>query len=205
MPEVRTEYQCPLCGKDNPGQIIASSGSLVCSVNRSHSWNDTKSFMDNKPVKAFKATPQVFAAQTGHVKVEVLLPLGVKTALENRWAEKLNATVAGVLTMLAEGEVLVVPKTDLQRMKERLGKIPESSGELFGLVYALGEQANDAKQEAEAARKDVAAYEGLNKGSVVVNLGDSFANATEKASAAGQPLKLWMESQFKTALENNWL
>ena len=201
-----TEYGCPACPKENPGQINYSSGSITCSLNPAHRWNDSMEFAKLQPVKKFTVAPPKFAAQTNHVKMEAMVPLGVKQALETRWAGKLEATVGGVLTMLSEGECLIVPKSDLQRMKERLGKIPESSSELFGLIYALGEAANDAKSEAAAAQQDLAAYKGLSRTSVVINLGDQYSAAADKARSQEppEPIEIFLNRNLKNALSENW-
>lgn len=200
MPEVRTEYGCPLC----QAQIVASSGSLQCSKDPGHRWNDTAEFIKAGPKKLFTVAAATFAPQTSHVPVKVLIPMGVKQALESKLGDKMDATVAGVLAMMAEGEILMIPESDLQRYKERLGKRPESASELFGMVYALSLQAEDAKLEATNARQDIKAYEGLAPGRVVIDLGDQFQPTMEKARSAEEPLKVFVERNLRTALENNW-
>ena len=205
-----TEFSCPACEAANPtgtpGQISYVPGSITCSINPAHTWRDTKEFGDLKPQRRFTVAAAKMPPQVNHVKMTVMIPLGVKTILETQWGARLDETVAGVLTMMSEGNSLMVPKADLQRMKERLGKIPESSAELFGLIYALGLQKDEAAAEVETVRQDLAAYDGLNKGSVVVNLGDNFGSAQEKARSQEppEPLKVFIERVVRTALTENW-
>lgn len=201
-----TEFACPACPEDKPGQINYTAGSITCSLNPAHRWTDTSEFAKLKPVKKFSVAPTIFPAQVGQAKITVQVPGGVEKALTEKWGDKLQATISGVLTMMAEGEYLMIPKSDLQRMKERLGKIPESSGELFGMIYALGMALEDAKAEAQAANQDVAAYAGLNKGSIVINLGDDYSLAVEKARSQEppEPVKVFVEKSVRTGLANGW-
>jgi hypothetical protein len=202
-----TEYCCPLCPSNDPGQIHWGQGAITCQKNPAHVWRDVAEFAQLKPEKKFKVEQAKMPPQENHVKMTVMVPLGVKQKLETQWVGNLEETVAGVLTMMSEGESLMVPKSDLQRMKERLGKVPESSAELFGLIYALGLQKDEAVDEAAAVRQDLAAYEGMNKGSVVVNLGDNFGTAQEKARSQEppEPLKVFCERVLRTAISENWV
>lgn len=205
MPEIRTEYACPLCPADNPGQIVASSGSLECSINRSgHRWNDTKSFMDLKPVMGFKATPQTFPAQSGHVKYDVMISLGTKAKLETKYGGKTNSTVSGVLDMMAEGNILIIPESDVERIRRLINKRPESSAELFGIMFALDQQALDAKNAQESAEKELAAYEKSVPGKMVIDISSILDQVKEKAQSAELPLRTWIETNLKNAIENNW-
>jgi hypothetical protein len=201
-----TEFGCPLCPPESKGQIEVQGNVIVCGKDSSHRWNDTAEFKKSGAKICFTVAAPKFAPQTNHVPMNVMVPLGVKTTLETKWGPRLEATIAGVLAMMAEGEVLVIPRSDLQRMKERLGKIPESSGELFGMIYALGMSADDAKAEAENATKDLQAYRGMSPGRVVVDLGDQFGSATEKARGQEppEPVEVFITRNVKNALSENW-
>ena len=106
--------------------------------------------------------------------------------------------------MLADGEVMIVPESDLQRMKERFGKKPESAAELFGLMYSLFMDLETANLVAINAQKDVQAYEGRNPNSVLVDLGPLYGTVMEKARDQNETAKMWIERNLKTAVENNW-
>jgi len=203
MPKiVKTRYACPApgCG----AQIQAESGQLVWPANSNHRWNDIATFMGLNPqVKYEEAKPPV-VAQTNYVKVEVSVPPRVKQGLETRFGSTSSSTIAGVLGMLAEGEILIVPETDLQRMKEKLGKRPESSAELFGLIFNLSMELETANLIAANAQKDVQAYEGRNPNSVLIDLGALYGPVLEKARDQNETAKMWLERNLKTAVENNW-
>lgn len=206
MPDVRTEWGCPTCREAGvKGQIVAVGGArLVCSTNSNHFWTDSMEFMKLRPRMEFAAPAPIVSQQTGYTKVEVQIPINHAQTLSAKLGAQFNSTVAGILSMLAEGEVMIVPAGDLQRIKQLLGQTPQSSSELFGLIYALDLREKEAKADAEAAQKEVAAYEGLNKALVVVNLGDQRENAAEKAKSEGLPLKLYIERNLINALQNNW-
>jgi hypothetical protein len=201
MPIVKTRYACPTCS----AQVNAENRQLICSANRSHSWNDIATFMGLGPQVKYEETKPPIVSQPNHVKIEVTVPPNVKAGLEGKFGNISSSTVAGVLSMLAEGEVLIVPESDLQRMKERFGKRPESSAELFGMIYNLSMELETAKLIADEAKKDVAIYEGRNPGAVLINLGGLYGSVAEKARDQGETPKLWAERVIKHVVENNWL
>ena len=197
-----TEYACPLCPKDEPGQIFAGNGALSCQKNPGHSWNDVKAFRDLNPQMRFSVPQQQFPAQVNHVKYDVVIPLGVKTKLETKFGGRVSQTIAGVLEMMAEGDVLVVPESDVERIRKLTNQRPGSSGELFGILFALDQQATDAKNEAETVRKELAAYEGRSPGWVHLDLSNIYSDLQSRAD--GSPVKLWLEDKIKMAIENSW-
>lgn len=196
----KTKYGCPTCG----AQIIAGNHRLECSANSSHVWTDSAAFLGlNPPIKYEESKPPV-APQTNHVKMEVTVPPMVRQALEAKFGARADSTIAGVLGMLSEGEILIIPESDLQRMKERFGKLPASSGELFGLMYSLSMDLETEKLTAETARREVLAYEGRNPNSVLIDLGPLYGTVVEKAKDQGEPIKIWLERNLKNAVENGW-
>ena len=200
MAIVKLRYSCPSCG----AQMQAENRQLICSANRSHSWNDIATFQSLNPqVKYEEAKPPV-VVQANHVKVEVTVPPRVKQGLEAKFGSTSSSTIAGVLGMLSEGEVLIIPETDLQRIKEKLGKMPESSGELFGMIYNLSMELETANLIAEEAKKDVAIYEGRNPGAVVLNLGPLYGPVVEKARDQNETASMWLMRNLKTAIDNSW-
>ena len=134
MPVVKTRYACPSC----EAQINAENRQLICSANRSHSWNDIATFMGLNPKVKYEEAKPIVAPQTNHVKIELTLPPRIKQGLEAKFGSTcIQERSLRLLGFLAEGDVILIPAADLDRIKERLGKRPESSGELFGLIYNL--------------------------------------------------------------------
>jgi hypothetical protein len=170
-----------------------------------HSWNDTATFLGLNPQVKYEESKPPIMQQPNHVKVEVSVPARVKQGLEAKFGNTSDATIAGVLGMLSEGNVLIVPEADLQRMKDVLGKRPESSAEMFGLIYNLSMDLETAKLIADEAKKDVAIYEGRNPGAVLINLGMLYTAVAEKARDQGETVKMYAERIVRHVVENNWL
>jgi hypothetical protein len=207
MGDVATQYSCPTCREAGvKSQIVASGGNkLVCRSNPSgHLWTDVMEFKNLRPTMEFNVGPPVIATQTGHTTMQVSLPIAHKTILEAKMGATLNSTVAGILSMLAEGDVMIVPSGDIQRIKELINEKPKTSAELFGVIYAMHLRETEAKENERKALEEVKAYEGLNRKLVVVDLGDQRDNAEEKAKSESLPLKLYVEKNLRMALENNW-
>ena len=197
---VKLRWACPTCG----AQMTAFDRKLVCSANNNHMWNDLAVFQSLNLVAKYEEDKPPIVAQTNHVKWEVTVPPRVKQALEAKFGGTSESTIAGVLAMLSEGDILIVPESDLQRMKERFGKRPESSGELFGLMYSMSMDLETEKLTADTARKDVQAYEGRNPNSVLIDLGPIYGTVVEKARDQNEPVKVWVERNLKNAVENSW-
>lgn len=185
---------------------MANLGELICSVNGEHRWNDAQSFLNEKPKMKFAVALPKAAPQQGHVPIQLTIPPGLKAALEAKYGSKTDATMASILMQMVEGNVLVVGQTDLDRLGSHLGKIPESSGELYGMIYAKTEEVAEAKMIAEAAAADLKAYEGLSPGRIVIDLGDQHAEAVARARNMEPPLPLsvWAAKVLKDGIANNW-
>jgi hypothetical protein len=207
MPPIKLEYSCPSCEAQTGAisQMMASDRQLVCTVNPAHKWDDTQAFLQLKPKMTF-SNPKPITQQFNQVEVKLLIPPRVKDALDRRWGDKFNVTVAGVLEMVSEGDVLVVASADLDKLKmaEFLGSKPSSSPELCGMIFALRQEVTEAKNEVENARKDVAAYESHSPGRIVIDAAPFLEAAREKAKDENMPLKIWIEQKLKFALENSW-
>src|SRR5580698_7385104 len=108
MPVVKTRYACPSCG----GQIQAENRLLVCSANRAHSWNDQMTFLNLNPQVKYEESKPPVVVQPNHVKMEVTVPPSAKAKFEARFGDRGNATISGLIQMLSEGEVLIVPEAD---------------------------------------------------------------------------------------------
>ena len=206
MPSFRTGYSCPSCKRvtGDTNEIVAEGRILKCSKVEEHQWADMQDFLDLRPQIEFKMEQQKSVNQPNHTPITVNVPVRVKNSIQSRFGDKADATVAGVLSMMAEGEVLVVGETDLHRLATILKERPKNGSHLYGMVYALTEEIKEAKQLSEAAVKDLKAYEGMSVGRVVVNLEDQFANASDRARAENMPLAVWVSRCLKNGLENSW-
>lgn len=207
MPLQQSEYACPRCEKAGvESQIMANLGELICSVNGAHRWNDAQSFINEGPKMKFALAPPPALPQQGHVPIKLTVPPGLKEALEAKYGNKADATMTSILMQMVEGTVLVIGQTDLDRLASRLGKVPETSSELYGMIYAKTEEVAEAKSIAEAAAADLKAYEGLSPGRIVIDLGDQHAEAVARAKNLEPPLPLsmWAAKMLRDGIQNNW-
>ena len=206
MPTIRTGYSCPSCKRasGDTNEIVAEGRLLKCSKVPEHQWNDLQTFIDLKPKIEFQQEQAKAAPQAGHVPMTVTLPPRIKNAIQSKYGDKADATVAGVLSMLAEGEVLVIGEIDLQRIASILRERPKNGSHLFGMLVALSEEIKEAKVNSEAAAKDVQAYQGLSVGRVLIDLGSQFQNATQRAQAENLPTGEFVRRAVVNGLENNW-
>ena len=208
MPSFKTEFCCPLCEKatGKQVQISATEGKLSCPENSTHRWVDTPSFYADNPKMVFKVGPAKFPPVEGQTPITIKVPLHLKDSLEQRYKDGLSAAVADVLLQMVNGAPLMIGQTDVERLRDRLGKTPENSSDLVGMVYAKICEADDAKAERDEAVKDLKAFEGMSRGRVVVDLGDFYESAAAKAKDSEPPLPVgqYVQRMVRTALENNW-
>jgi hypothetical protein len=94
--------------------------------------------------------------------------------------------------------------TDVERLKMMMPERPKSGSHLIGMIFAMQQDVQEAKGIAEAAASTTKAYEGMNPGKVVVDLGGNYQYALDRAKSEGLPLKVWMDQNVKTALDNTW-
>lgn len=206
MSTIRTGYSCVTCKRitGDINEILAEGGLLVCSKVPEHRWNDMDEFYNLNPTLDFKQVQSRPAPQLNHTNLNVSIPVGTLNVLQSRYGDKLNSTIAGLLNIMAEGEVMVVSDTDVQRLGTMLNEKPKNSSHLVGMIFAMQSQIQEAKQIAETASKEVKAYEGMSPSTVLINLGDQYNYALDRAKNDSLPLKLWLEKNARAALENAW-
>jgi hypothetical protein len=208
MPTLKTEFACSLCEKQTGKQvqILATEGRLICPENSNHRWTDTADFYASNPKLVFKVGPAKFPSPEGQTTITLKIPQRIKDALDGRYATGLESVVANVLLQLVDGDVMVVGETDKNRLFEQLGQNFTNSSELVGVVWAKMCEVDEAKAEAQAATEDLKAYESRSPGRIVVDLGDEYEPAKERAknSEPPMPLKMFIEEKLRMALKENW-
>lgn len=205
MPSAPTEFACPTCaaaGKSN--RINATDGALICTGDGSHLWRDTDTFLKLQPARAFTVAPPKFEDSTIRSELKIMVPVAVKQALETKFGAKTDSTIIGFLTMLTEGEVLVIPQSDLKLISEKLGSTPGSSGELKGMVYSAVMDRDTAVESEKIAAGKLAAIRGKNPDMVVINLGDQYEAGINQARGRDMQLDEFIESSVRNGLANSW-
>lgn len=206
MPHVRSGYSCPTC-KHKTGdlnEIIADGGKFVCAKFPDHVWADPSDFLDARPTMDFAQEKPKPAPQQNHTNINISIPVPILNAIQSRYGEKLNATIAGLLSIMAEGEVMIVSDTDTQRLGQRLREKPKNAAHLIGMIFSIQSELDEAKRTKNEAIEQLKAYETMSPGKVVVDLGANLNYAADRAKVDGKPLKPWLDRQIATALENAW-
>lgn len=213
MPTYKTEFSCPTCKKQNGtlNQIVASGGAFRCLGNESHVWTTAQSFTEEGLSVDFKPVMPRDLPQENHAPMTITVPIPTKEALEKKYEDKskMNATISSLLQSMAEGQYMLIPEVDMERIGHKfselgLGGKPRNSSELFGMIYALSEKVDELKMQAENATRDLQAYAGISPGRVVINLGEVYQQAIDNARGQNLPLPVYCEQNLKTAISNNW-
>lgn len=201
-----TGYSCPRCKRETgaTNEILAGNQKLVCKANPLHEWNDMDVFFSERPTMDFPKERPRPAPQANHAKVSVSVPAATLNKLQAKFGDRLDASLTASLNSLAEGSGFNVSQVDMERLTQALPERPRDINHLFGMIYALSEQRNEYKLTAETAQREVKAYEGMNPGKVMIDLGAQHATAAQKALDEGVPLKVWVEQRMITGLESGW-
>lgn len=173
--------------------------------NDAHTWNDMYELRELRP-RMLKVAPKPNIVQQNYTKFEVGVPENTRKALEAKYGDKLVPSISSILQACAEPEMLIVSSSDIERIGQRLGKKPESSSELFGMIFQLGEEIKDLRFQKEQLEKQVGA--GKATGSVQgvgVDLGAWTMKAMIKANENSVSLEDFLSKYLQDALENDWI
>lgn len=205
MPQTKSGLECPLCAQGGViAELMADQLRTTCSSNPEHFWTDRSELMAMQPrFMAKVARPDTVQAQ--HVPLQLNVPESVKKLLEARYGDKLPTSLTSVLQACAEPEMMLLNATDLQRITERLGQKPTSSGELFGMMFALGEELKSARSENELLLRRMNIKRGDAAEGVVIDLAEYMSKAVAKAADAGVPLEEFLSKYLRDSLENDWI
>lgn len=207
MEHKNTEFACPTCRDQGVKSQIQMIGGqkLQCIANSNHVWTDAMEFRNLRPTMEFSVPKAAPVKQVDYVSIQVSLPKKHAEILAAKLGDKFLQTVAGYLSMMAEGNPMIVPETDLDRINKLLNEKPQHSGELFGMIYALDLREKEAKASEAMMQEKLAAYKGANTKLAVINLGDQREYCEQKASAEGLPVDEYLSRYLRTAVENNWM
>lgn len=207
MPRFKTGLACPTCdaaGVESETYSEAGGGMarMVCAANPGHNWNDQAVFMALAP-RRLPVAQKVDTVQRDHVPLNLMVPRSVKEALEKRFGEKLATSLTSVLGTCAEPEMMVLNATELQRIAERLGTKPKSSGELFGMIFQMGEEVKSSKNDYERLMRESNVKRG--GAGLTVDLGEWMSKGVAKAADAGVSLEEYLSKYLRDSLENDWV
>lgn len=154
----------------------------------------------------FKPNLMQSQPQENHGPLTLTVHNNLKAALEQKYGATLSATVSGVLMQLVEGEAMMIPASDVFRIRDFLGMgMPLNSGELVGMIFSKLQDVDSLKIERDQAVANAKAYEGYYPGKIVADLGEHFARAQSLAQEEGIPVKLWLDKYLANAFDNGWI
>jgi len=170
---------CPKCkAAGNPESRMFSRADAGYYCLQGHKWNDYDDLMAMNPDKlAFKG---IVARQDGWEKLPIDLPGSVKSDLEKKFGDKLQATVRAVLETLAQSKCLMVPEEDLKRLNDHTGMDLKNSSQLVGAVYSMKQTATNVEEQ-NRLMKNNRGGGSLSPTAIVVELGDLCAKVIAKA------------------------
>jgi len=156
------------------------------------------------PVMEFNGPAPMIAQQTARSTMQVTLPLAVHEKLKTRYAGRLDVTVAGFIEMIAEGEPIVVPQSDVKRMGKLLKQEPSSAAELFGLVFSATQDRDIAQLDAKIATDKLETYEQGKPGWVALDLSEVWEQAESRAQDSNEPVDFWAQKNLINGVKENW-
>jgi len=187
-------------------QLLFEPMKIFCERNPVvHTWNDTSKLMGLNP-RMMKKPKEADVIQATDTMIQLLVSQKLKDALTAKFPENLSASLRSVLQACAEPVMMILSATDMQRITERVGKMPKTSGELFGMIFGYGEEIKELKNEIVQLRKKVAITMRGNAAGVIVDLGEeALPKAVAKADAAGVSLEEMLSAHCRDAVLNDWI
>lgn len=204
MSHRRTGYACPICDRAGVTSYLYETPpalATLCEGNSEHKWTDSNELRNLQPRKLDVPRP-VIAVQQNRVPLTVQVPVQVDAALRSKYGEALNENLISLLQYGTQPDFLVLNSEDLNRIQERTQVRPQSSGELFGTIFQMGEEIQELKLQAKQQQR-TRTIQAAGTG-VLVDLADYLPKAVGKAAEAGVDVTELLSNYIKLTLENDW-
>lgn len=205
MPARRIGLACPIC--DQVGitshlyEVPPSLATLCESGNSAHRWNDSNKLREAHPRK-LELPPPHHSIQRDYTSLTLQAPRDLESMLRVKYGDTYESSVVSLLRSFAEENLLILNMADLERIALRLGTMPTTGAELFGLIFQIGEETNSLRMEVK--RLERASIAQNNNSAVILDLGDFLSKATAKAAEANMNTEEYLGAFLRTALENDW-
>ena len=209
-----TEFACPMClasGKEVRLMQSAAKFGLYCSENSAHIFQDTEEFLASNPKKMPlpKAAPRI---QPGVEPFIVKIPTGLIEMLGKRFGQKLDASVAALLSVMTDPEAFVVVAEDVKRLRELFGSKIGSADALVGSVYSLWMERNQLRTQVEqkvpvssSGNGNLPEMSGDFVQTTVRINAEAFMTITEKAKFNHMSFSEYVQQVLSMAVENSWI
>jgi hypothetical protein len=204
--------ECPSCrqqGKEGVRIFARDRVGYYCM--NEHVWKDLDVLMALQPRKLKFHGKTVI--QEGHKDLTVKIPEATIEAAQNKFGDRLSATVGAVLDVIAGDRYILLGETDVKRIQERVTEEVKSPAYIVGTIIALQESAKEQKQTIEKLRVDLrAALSGrggsqvVNESTVITDLGDElFHKVATEAESHGWDVQTYILQALQLATDGKWV
>ena len=205
MAIIKTGYGCRK--HSSVGQtvhILAKEGTgFECE--RGCKFIDNEELLASDPihVKLAKPAPKV---QEGSVSMAIMVPSELRDRLQQRFGDKLNASMVSLLGVMLDGDAFVVCGPEQLNICKILNSKVRNSIELSSEIGRIAVERDDAKAKCQELEKKAGTTGPMADGAFRVNLEKDVAEmARTKARENSMPISEWMSSAMGVILRNGWL
>ena len=195
-----TDLGCPNCAVSGVQARVMDTGSGY-SCEKGHKFADTGELMAMQPPKMPLPKKAPVRMLPGYVKMEICTPGNLKTAMEQRFGERIDATMVAIRTTLMDSGSFVMASEDVGQVAKYLGgKNVRHGGELVGEVFSIFQERNNLKEQIE--KKDTTSF----NGAIMVRPAPDALEALKKIAAnQGKSVSQLATECLETATKNGWL
>jgi hypothetical protein len=203
---MQTGWGCPECRNVGITQMLLTEGVGATQIycQNGHKYGDIGELKALNPEKLQVAMKKT--VQQGHETFQVALPGDLVLKLQGKFgsADRLVATLGGVLTALAQPKCFLISEEDIEQIEKLFGIKVTSASELKGLFWAKNEELKLAR---ENAAQPQAANGADHSASKYVDLTPVLPKLQALAKFRGRPLEEINKGVLEVvvaALENGW-
>jgi hypothetical protein len=208
MSTIKSGFACRPC-YDASGEnrdvvhVLAKEGSgFECE--RGHKYIDNEALMASNPLKVKLAKPAE-KVQEGSVSLQVMVHSQLRDRLQQRFGDKLNASVASLLQVFLDPNAFVVCGPDQDAVEKIFQEPVRNSIELISKVGKLSVERDDAKREAEDLKKKNVGGAPLSENAFKLTVEKEVADGIrEKARQNGMSPAEFISSAVSVAVKNGW-
>lgn len=206
-------YACPSCdkaGQESRLMSFPSKSGLGCP--NGHVFNDLNELVALEPRKLGAPAPRLQPPPQGAVEMRVMVPGETKAKLEERFKNKLNASITAVLGVMADPRAFIIGGVDCGRLEEALKEPIKDAQKLLGKIFEMTGTSDTLAKENEIMRAKatggakVSYVANPEAGDMIINFGDPLTQAImEKAKGYGITPEKLVSDTIKNASDQGWL
>ena len=165
---------------------------------------DNEELMASDPLKVQLPKPPT-KVQPGTVSLPILVPSELRDRLQERFGDKLGASVASLLGVMLDGDAFVVCGPDQLAVSKILNKQVRNSIELASEIGKIAVERDDARNKCKELEKKSGGAGPMTDGAFRVNLSKEVAEQVRlKAQDNALQASEWLSSAIGVAISNGW-